>query len=70
MKGMGTVVIESEQLASSVMYHSGLFSENIPIIFRSGVPSTCDWMIGHNLFFTIALERASAYSSTSSQESH
>jgi hypothetical protein len=59
MKGMATIVIESELLASSVIYHSGLFSANIPIIFRSGVPSTCDWMTGQNLFFTMALDRAS-----------
>lgn len=37
--GMGTTVIESEQQASSLINHSNLFSENIPINFKSGVPS-------------------------------
>ena len=38
--GMGTIAIESEQQASSLMNHSNLFSENMPINFISGVPST------------------------------
>ena len=37
--GMGTTVIESEQQASSLINHSNLFSENIPMSFKSGVPS-------------------------------
>jgi hypothetical protein len=45
---MGTTAIESEQLASSVINHSGLFSEKIPIILRSGVPSTLLFIKGHN----------------------
>ena len=64
------MVIESEQLASSVINHSGLFSANIPIIFKSGVPYTFDYTTGHSFYFTIALERASTLSSTSSHESH
>jgi hypothetical protein len=52
------------------MNHSGLFSANIPIILRSGVPSTWDLTIGHNLCFTKALEIASTWKSISSQESH
>ena len=39
ISGIGTIVMESEQQAISVIIHSGLFSANIPIIFKSGVSS-------------------------------
>ena len=64
IKGIGTTVIESEQLANSVINHSGLFSENIPIILRSGVPWMQLLIKGHSFLFTRDLERASAKSST------
>ena len=63
IKGIGTTVIESEQLANSVINHSGLFSENIPIILRSGVPSTQLLIKGHNFFLIRDLDKASAKSS-------
>ena len=70
MKGIGTTVTESAQLAISVINHSGLFSANIPIILRSGVPSVLDLTNGHNLCLTNALERSSTWQSASSHVSH
>ena len=56
---IGTITIESLQQAISVIIHSGLFSEKIPINFKSGVPSTSDFTIGHSFFFIIIFERSS-----------
>ena len=64
---MGTMVTESLQQASSVMIHSSLFSEKMPIIFKSGVPITSEVTTGHNFFLMMAREKASTISSVSLQ---
>lgn len=63
--GMGTTVIESEQQASSLINHSNLFSENIPISFKSGVPSIWNFNNGQYYFLTIEADKHSTISSTS-----
>lgn len=59
ISGIGTIVIVSEQQASSVIIHSGLFSANMPIIFKSGVFSIYDDIIGQSCYLIIALDKAS-----------
>ena len=66
----GTIQMESLQQAISVMIHSSLFSENIPMNFRSGVPSTDEFYRGHSYLLIIDLERDSTKSSTSLKVFH
>jgi hypothetical protein len=61
----GTMQIESLQAASSVINHYILFSEKIPMNFKSGVPSTSDLTRGQSSLLTILLENASTMSSVS-----
>ncbi len=62
--------MESLQHAISVIIHSGLFSEKIPINFKSGVPSIFDFTTGQNFLFIIIFERDSTISSISIQVFH
>lgn len=59
------MVTESDIAANYDIYHSFLFSENIPIYFMEGVPSTSDSIKGQNFLSIMILERASTELSTS-----